>query len=242
MVILNAETSPSVSDFHWQRQFPIIDELSTEFALLAVKIDEQVHGLDSKRLRGLKTFIEMKLKGKDGAGRRCLPNTADELISAIHQYWDFLNFEFAQLVVQYLGNDSLQQEIRAYENNVRLKVKATLDTCRERDIHPECPPNFVPLSVTLNVDPHSYSLHRILQMKDFLIHKMGLDNALFVRWINGSLILHFYIMEEDVITAERGLKVHFQDLQMFQVTRVEVFGRFHVNVPIHESEVSYSII
>ena len=242
MVILNAEATPSVSDFHWQRQFPIIDDLSTDFALLAAKIDEQVLQLNSSRLRSLKTCIEMKLKCKDQAGQRCLPSTADELISAIHQYWDFLNFEFAQLVVLYLGDDSLQQEIRNYEDNVRLKVRATLDTCRSRGVQPECPPNFVPMSVTINVDAHSYSLHRILQMKDFLIHKIRLDIALFAGWTTGSLILHFYIMEEDVITAEHELKAHFQDLQMFHVTRLEVFGRFHVDVPIHESEVSYSII
>ena len=169
VVILNAETSPNVSDFHWQRQFPIIDDLSTEFALLAAKIDEQVLGLNSNRLRGLKTCIEVKLKCKDRAGRQCLPSTADELISAIHQYWDFLNFEFAQLVVRYLADDSLQREIKIYEENVRLKVQATLDTCKKKGVQPECPPDFVPISVTVNVDAHSYSLHHILQMKDFLI-------------------------------------------------------------------------
>lgn len=242
MVILNAETSPSVSGFHWQRQFPIIDDLSTEFALLAAKIDEHVLELNSNRLKTLKTCIEVKLRCKDRAGQLCLPSTADELISAIHQYWDFLNFEFAQLVVRYLGDDSLQQEIKRYEENVRLKVQATLDTCRKRGVQPECPPNLVSMSVTVNVDAHSYSLHHILQMKDFLIHQIGLDIALFAGWTKGSLILHFYIMEEDVIIAERELKAHFQDLQMFQVTRLEVFGRFHVDVPIHESEVSYSII
>ena len=242
MVILNAGETPSVSDFHWQRQFPIIDDLSTEFALLAAKIDVQVLELSINRLTGLKTCIEMKLKSKDRAGRQCLPSTAKELISAIHQYWDFLNFEFAQLVVQYLGDDSLQREIKIYEENVRLKVKATLDTCRNRGVQPEYPPNFVPMSVTIGVDPHSYSLHNILQMKDFLIHKIGLNIALFAGWTKGSLILHFYIMEEDLVTAERELKARFQDLQMFQVTRLEVFGRFHVAVPIHESEVSYSII
>ena len=205
--------------------------------MLASRIEAKVLKLKLKRLKGLKTHVETKLKSKYPAGQGFLPSKADDLISAIRQYWDFLNFEFAQLVVTYLENEMLQKQMRDYEEKVRSKVQATLSTCKQRHIQPKSPYNCVPMSVTVNVDAHSYSLHRILQMKDFLKHKIGVDFPLFDGWTDGCIKLHFHILEEDVNTAEHGLKEHFQELKKLQVTRLEVFGRFYLDVPICKSEV-----
>lgn len=220
-------------------QYPIIDDLSTEFALLAAKIHSAVHELNRNRLRELKTCFEMKLKSKDPAGQSfILPSTADELMKAIQLYWDFLNFEFAQLVVKYLEDESLQKQMRNYEENVRLKVLATLEECRKRHIQLKCPPNCVPMSITENMDAHSYSLQRILDMKDFLVHQIGLDIALFAGWTDGSITLNFYITEEDVKTAEHWLVEHSAELQTFHVTRLEVIGRIYLDLPCRKPEVS----
>ena len=218
--------APTVPNLQWQTQFPIIDDLSTEFAMLAAKIDTAVYKLNHNHLRELKTCIEVKLKCKDPRSQGFLPSAAEELMSALHEYWDFLNFEFAQLAVNCLKNDSLQREMRRYEKHVKAKVLTTLQECKKRDICPEPPPNCVPMCITVNVDPHSYSLHRILQMKDFLIHRIGLNFALFAGWMNGSIKIHFYIGAGDLTVAELVSQKHLEELQSLQVTKVEVFGRF----------------
>ena len=228
-----ASTVPNKAQ--WQIQFPIIDDLSTEFALLAAKIDTAVHGLTSNRLRALKTCVAVKLKCKDSDWQGFISSAADELMSALYQYWDFLNFEFAQLVVKCLEDERLQKEMRSYEEHVQAKVVATLQECKKRDIHPEPPPNCVSLSITVNVDPHSYSLHRILQMKDFLVHQIGLDMALFAGWMNGSIKLYFYIGAGDIAVAELVSNKHLEELQSLQVTKLEVFDRFCLDVLSGES-------
>ena len=187
-------------------QFPIIDELSDEFALLAAAIDIAVHELNQPRLSGLKSCIASKLKAKQRTSQGLLHCTADELMSTLHKYWDYLNFEFAQLVVDYLRDDELQKQMRVYKDNLTRKVLQTLEECRQRAVQPEPPPNCVSMSVTVSMDPHSYSLHYILMMKDFLVDKIRIDAAIFTGWSPGSITLYFYINVDDVETAQNGLK------------------------------------
>ena len=230
MVILPVGLTPSGPDFQWQIQFPIIDDLSDEFSLLVAEIDAAVHRLNINGLSALKSCIEIKLKSKDPTGQGSLPSTADELMSALLKYWDFLNFEFAQLVVKYLADERLQKLMSRYEENVQAKVVTTLQQCRERSIKPEPPPRCMLMSIAVNVDPHSYSLHRILQMKSFLMYRIGLDTALFAGWEKGSVKLLFYIAMEDVGTTEHELKEHLKELQNLQVTSVKVFDKFQLDV------------
>ena len=238
LAILCVGISPGVPDVQVPIQFPIIDKLSDEFALLAAAIDIAVHELSQSRLSGLKTCITTKLKAKYLTSQGLLHSTADELMNTLQKCWDYLNFEFAQLVVDYLRDDELQKQMRIYKENVTLKVLQTLEECRQRAVQPEPPPNCVSMSVTVDVDPHSYSLHHILRMKNFLVHEIGIDNALFKGWRKGSITLHFYIMVDDVETARRGLKTRLKKLQDLQVTRLEVSGRFCLDVPHSKLEVS----
>ena len=238
MAILCVGLSPSVPDVQVPIQFPIIDELSDEFALLAAAIDISVRELNQPRLSGLKTCIAAKLKAKYLPNQGLLHCTADELMSTLHKYWDYLNFEFAQLVVDYLRDDELQKQMRIYKENVTQNVLQTIKECRRRGVQPEPPPNCVSMSVTVHVDPHSYSLHHILRMKNFLVHEIGIDNAFFQGWSEGSITLHFYINVDDVETARHGLETHLKKLQDLQVTKVEISGRFCLDVPHSKLEVS----
>ena len=127
-------------------------------------------------------------------------------MEGISRYWDFLNFEILQLVVKCLDDRELNVQLAEYEKSVRKKVTRTLTECKKRNIRPLPPNNFVMVPLTLPVDAHSYSLHKVLQMKDFLVNKMGIDFAHFAGWKNGSVILYFYILESDFEGATLRLK------------------------------------
>ena len=165
-----------------------------------------------------------KIEGKYLTSQGPLHNIADELMNTLQKCWDYLNFEFAQLVVQYLGDEQLQKKMTIYEENVPLKVRKTIEECKQRAVQSKPPPNYVSMSVTVQVDPHSYSLHHVLRMKNFLVHKIGIDEALFRGWSEGSITLHFHINVDDVEAAQIGLKAHLKELQDLQVTRLEVSG------------------
>ena len=80
--------------------YPFIDELSSEFSLVVADITQEVCSLSSTRLTGLKMCAEEKLKSKSIP--ITIPSSAEDLISTRSEYWDFLSFELAELVVNYL--------------------------------------------------------------------------------------------------------------------------------------------
>ena len=159
-----------------QVQFPIIDELADEFAVLIDSVNKEVRSLSASRLQGLRALFEEKLKSKGAP--IAIPSSADKLINFISQYWDFLNIEYAQLVVQYLGKKDLQAEMKRYEESLRRKAEILLTQCREKNITPRAPPDCFSMKVTVDEDPYSFSLHRILELKDFLVHRIGMDGHL----------------------------------------------------------------
>ena len=203
-----------------QVQFPIIDELADDFAMLIAGVNIKVHSLSASRLQGLKALFEEKLKSKRTPIKT--PSSADKLINFISQYWDCLNIEFAQLVVRYLGKKDLQTQMKRYEEKLQKKATILLTQCRQKNITPRAPPDCFSMKITVDEDPYSFSLHRILEFKDFLVHQIGMDMALFTGWGPGSIFLHFCILEDDMETAVRQLNAHKLELRAMQVVAIEV--------------------
>ena len=203
-----------------QVQFPIIDDLADDFAILIAGVNRKVHFLSASRLQGLKALFEEKLKSKGAP--ITIPSSADKLMNFISQYWDYLSFEFAQLVVRYLGKEDLQEQLQRYEEKLRRKGEILLTQCREKNITPRAPPGCFSVKITVDEDPYSFSLHRILEFKDFLVHRIGMDIALFDGWGPGSIFLCFCILEDDMETAVRQLYAHKLELRAMQVVAIEV--------------------
>ena len=233
-IVVYVGITPSVLSPRWLVQFPIIDELADKFALLHNKISMAIGQLDDSRLLGLREYILMKLNSEGEAGQMPIPTIADDLIAVIRNHSNFLNFEITQLTVTYLENEDLQKEMRKYEEDVRVKAQMTLKECKRRELQPQPPPDTGLMTVKVNVDAHSYSLHRVLQMKDFLVHKLELSVAFFTGWMDGSVTHYFFITVEDMATAEHRFKKHMVELQTLQVIRLEVLDKFHLDVPITE--------
>ena len=203
-----------------QVQFPIIDELADEFALLIVNVKRELRSLSGSQLQDVKELVKEKLKSKGAP--IALPSSADELISTISEYWNFLSFEFAKLVVQYLGKETLLTQLKGYEESLRRKAEILLTRCREKNITPRAPPGCDSMKFTVDEDPYSFSLHRILKIKDFLVYRIGVDISLFAGFHQGSIILHFCILEVDMETAVRKLNAHKLELKAMQVVTIEV--------------------
>ena len=205
-----------------QVRYPIIDELADEFALLIAAVDRELCLLPQDRLQELKTSIEKKLKSKGTP--ITMPSSAEELIITISQFWDFLNFEFAQFVVRYIGIEELQARMQRYEEDLRRGAEVLLMHCRENNITPRAPPGCNSMTITMGVDPLSFSLYRILEIKDFLVIRIGMNTALFAGWSDGSITLHFYFLEDDMEMVAYLLKGHELELRNMQVVAIEVGG------------------
>ena len=205
-----------------QVQYPIIDDLADEFALLIDGVAKELHSLSHARLNGLKASIEEKLRLKSMP--ITMPTSAEELMSSLSKFWDFHNFELAQFVVRYLGTEELQTRMQIYKGKLQKRAEILLTHCRVRNITPRAPPGCDSMKMTVGGDPHSYSLHRILEMRDFLVSRIRMTIALFAGWSPGSIIqdLHFYVLEDDMETAVCLLKEHKLQLGRMQVVAIEV--------------------
>ena len=212
------ENDPPLSQT--QVQFPIIDELADDFALLMVDVKRELRSLSDSRLQDVKELVEEKLKSKGTPIQ--LPSSATKLISTISKYWNCLSFELAQLVIRYLDKEDLQAQLKRYEENLRRKGEVLLTQCRGSNIAPRVPPDCFSMQITVDEDPYSFSLHHILEFKDFLVHRIGMNIALFTGWDRGSIILHFCILEYDMETAVRQLYAHKLELRAMQVVAIEV--------------------
>ena len=125
-------------------------------------------------------------------------------------------------MVQYLGKKDLQTQMKRYEQTLQKKAVILLTQCREKNITPRSPPGCFSMKITVDEDPYSFSLHRILAFKDFLVHRIGMDVALFTGWSPGSIFLHFCILEDDRETAVCQLYAHELELSTMQVVAIEV--------------------
>ena len=209
-----------------QVQLPIIKELENDFAVLIASLAENVYTLSQSRRAGLKACIEEKLKALHGQLPVTIPSTAEDLMSTASDYWNFLNIEVVQVAMHYLGkqNPELLMEMQAYEKNLQDKASQLLKYCEKKNLVPMKPPRCSSMLITMNVDPHSYSLQRILEVKDFLVYQIRVDPALFAGWRHGSIILHFYFLESDKEAAIQRLKECKSQLKRMQVVAVEVDG------------------
>ena len=185
-----------------------------------VDVKRELRSLSDSRLQDVKELVEEKLKSKDKT--ITIPSSAAKLISTISKYWNCLSFELAQLVIRYLGKEDLQAQLKRYEENLRREGEKLLTQCRGSNIAPRVPPDCFSMKITVDEDPYSFSLHRILKFKDFLVHRVGMNIALFTGWDHGSIILHFSILEDDMETAVRQLYAHKLELRAMQVVVIEV--------------------
>ena len=219
--------SPSAQ---WQIQYPIIDELADEFISLVREIRRVIRDLGHYELREFKECVEDKLKLKDPGLNVTLPDCADDLIDKIRKYWDHLNFEFTKSVVRYLSNDKLKKKMKSYEKEVKMKVGKCLKECKTREIRPKPPPHWETMSVKLDVNPFSYSLHKIFIAKDFLVNKVGIRDAIFAGFQPGSLFLFFYIPRNAIWIAAARSPSCIEDFHKMKMVKVEVEGHISFDV------------
>ena len=202
---------------------PIIDELVHEFSQLVAKISEEVYDLPPRRCFALKMCVEETLNPRKNT-QIIVPSSAEDLLSTIRQYWGYLNLKLVESVVDYLDIEELRIRFQEYKKSVRKRTCKLLRYCKKQRIEPVKPPMCRSMRMTVDVDPHSYSLQRILDAKDFLERDMKIKVPLFAGWAESSIILHFYILEDDMETAVRRLKDHETRLRGMQVVAIEVDG------------------
>ena len=213
--------SLSQKDMYW----PEFRTLQHEFSTIVIKLSEVLSALTPAQFDSLLVYLRERLKPTVIG---CLPTgqpadlpkgtvTPSALLQHLQNRWDYLNTDLIEDVIQHISEDtlqpvsvtasSLQSLMTKYKENVCSKVTHTLKECEKKKVKLSAPPNYTTMAFEMNPGgtPLSFHLHQILDLKDVLIHRFGVCEALFAGWSEGQKELSSEDVEE---TKHQGSKVN----------------------------------
>ena len=161
--------------------YPVISDLEGDFFDLATEVLELIKSLDTGKLTRLRRFIANFLKPKvpQSSPPPHVPEEYDKLKSFLISRWDPLQIRVLQGVVRHLKSDELSQQLKAYEEVMGEKIQAFLVKCKTKKVPYKRLPRHTSLAVTIDCTPSEVSLSRILELKEFFVSKLGLDEVRF---------------------------------------------------------------
>ena len=224
--------------------WPEFTALQHEFSSLVSSVSEALRELNPAQFESLLVYLRERLRPMvDG----CFPTgepadlprskvTPLELIQHLQDrhYWNYLNTNLLEDIIRHVtARDSpLRSQMAKYKSNVRSKVARTLKECKRKKVKPEPPPRYTVMAMEINVgeSPLSFHLYQILEIKDVLINTFRMRGAQFAGFVEGSIVLYFFIPEEAAYSLCPKLESNCTALQDLHVTTVVVFDHFLVDV------------
>ena len=234
--------SPTLRNVFWP-EFPTLQD---EFSTIVSELLDVLNGLQPTQFDKLLVYLRERLKpvanGCFPTGEPAdLPNgpiTPLDLIQLLQIRWDYLNTDLLEDIIRRVtkAGSHLQSLMAKYKANVCSKVARTLKECKKKSVKPEPPPNYTIMAAEVNpgVNPLSFHLYQILQLKDLLITKFGVRSALFAGFHKGSIVLYFFIPDEAVYSLCTKLESECVALEELHVTSVVVFDHFSVDVSFQQ--------
>ena len=231
--------SPTLNNMCWP-EFPALQD---EFSTLVSELSETLQTLEQPKFDSLLVYLRERLRPMvDGCfpteGSPNLPKgiTPSELVPHLqdYNYWNYLNTDLVEGIIKRVSGvgSPLASLMAEYKENVCSKVTHTLEECKTKNVKPEPPPHYTTIAVEVNTrgNPLSFHLYQLLQVKDLLVQKFGVNDVLFAGFTEGSIVLYFFIPEEAVYSLCPKLEANCTALEELHVTTLTVFGHFSVDV------------
>ena len=232
--------SPTMINVYW----PEFETLQDEFSIIVSELLEVLNALEPVQMDKILVYLRERLKPMVNG---CFPTgepaslprdetTPLKLIQHLQnlQCWDYLNTKFLEDLIKRVteAGSPLHSRMTQYKEDVCSKVTHTLEECKKKDVKPEPPPNYSIMAIEVNSrgNPLSFHLHQILQLRDLLVTKFGVSDALFAGFGKNSIVLYFFIPEEAAYSLCPKLESNCTALQDLHVTTVVVFDHFLVDV------------
>ena len=236
--------SPTLINVYW----PEFETLQDEFSIIVSELLEVLNALEPAQLDKVLVYLRERLKPVVNG---CFPTgepaslprdetTPLKLIQHLQnlQCWDYLNTKFLEDFIRRVTEvgSPLHYRIIQYKEDVRSKVTHTLEECKKKKVKPEPPPNYSMVAIEVNSrgNPLSFHLHQIMQLREVLVSKFGVSDALFAGFGRNSIVLYFFIPEEAAYSLCPKLESNCTALQDLHVTTVVVFDHFSVDVSFQQ--------
>ena len=224
--------------------WPEFPALQHEFSSLVSSFSEALRALNPAQFESLLVYLRERLRPMvDG----CFPTgepadlprgkvTPLELIQHLQDghYWDYLNTSLLEDVIGCVTerDSPLRSQMTKYKSNVHRKVACMLEECKKKKVKLEPPPRCTVMAMEINVgeSPLSFHLYQILEIKDVLINTFGMCSTQFAGFVEGCIVLYFFIPEVAAYSLCPKLESNCTALQDLHVTTVVVFDYFLVDV------------
>ena len=234
--LIVATLEPSAVSHVAAQYYPQIDDLDVALGALVQKIkdatkDSQI--LKTYCIRFLTTLSRIHSHDtKDTLDRLATPDCQnEEAIDIIQRFVDPLDCRLLYQIVSALENEKLMKAWDEYCQRSKQACRATLEQCRKVAIRPHrLTPSGITLGMQTKISPPDITIQKILQLKDFLVTKVGLEESVFQGFANSAVALFFTIGRERLSLLIRLLSRHQKALLDFSITTVFVPGEFFYDV------------
>ena len=240
-VIILSQTPPVVRSTS-PKYYIEMEDLNDAFITLVREVKKVGANLDPEDLRTI--CIEL-LNGVSSTKRNvqedidALQKCDGEFIRYLQPYWDSLECNLLHRLIRQLKKPELIGDWEKYRTQVKESCTATLEECRRslpqgRDP----PPNQISVGFQTIQLPNDVTVQKMLDLKDFLIKRMGLKETDFAGFTNSAVTLFFTVSRSRLPFLVRMCALHRRSLQDFSITVVFVPGEFLYDV-ITDQEFPY---
>ena len=234
--LIVATLEPSAVSHVAAQYYPQIDDLDVALGALVQKIkdatkDSQI--LKTYCIRFLTTLSRIHSHDtKDTLDRLATPDCQnEEAIDIIQRFVDPLDCRLLYQIVSALEDEQLTKAWDEYCQRSKQACRTTLEQCRKVAIRPHrLSPSGTTLGMQTKISPPDITIQKILQLKEFLVTKVGLEESVFQGFANSAVALFFTVSRERLPLLIRLLSRHQKALLDFSITTVFVPGEFFYDV------------
>ena len=218
------------------KYYPQIDELDIALAAFVQKMKISTKNSEHLKtccIRFLTTLSRIHSHDtKDALDRLAAPDCQnEEAIDIIQRFVDPLDCQILYKIVAALEDEQLSKAWGEYCQKSKQACRITLEQCRKVAIRPHrSPPSGITLGIQTKISPPDITIQKILQLKDFLITKVGLEESVFQGFACSAVALFFTISRERLPFLIRLLSCHQKALLDFSIITMFVPGEFFYDV------------
>ena len=180
-----APLDPSAVSHVAAKYYPQIDDLDVALCALVQKMKDGTKNSQNLRtccIRFLSTLGRIHSHDtKDALDRLASPNCQnDEAIDIVQGYVDPLDCRLLYQIISALEDDHLMRAWDDYCQRSRQACRTALEQCRKGALRPhQSSPSGITLGMQTKIFPPDLTIKKILQQKEFLVTKVGLEESVF---------------------------------------------------------------
>ena len=177
---------------------------------------------------------ELKQKVENGLERLQISEKSDSMLECLLTNSDYLNCELVHQLVTLMENDELMKAWKTYCGELVEACRLTLDCWSKSEVTDSRDSDTLTIGFETAITPDSLPMERILALKGFLCHVMGMKEAQFVGCASSTVTLFFAVSTSRLPFLLHSLSRHRKTLEDFSIELAFVPGKFIYSIVLDQ--------